>query len=263
MLIFWLHNYAPTNVTKIVLTFPVRGHSFLPADRVFGRVEKDLRKKPFILNPKTYQDVYEKHGKVHNLAEDWHLYDVKQLESYYKKVENIRDAKRIILERKSTLTEAQNVTGDSSNRTQGRGRVRRRSRGSGRRHGTVRGVRGRNKQSAALTHINYGVKVTNFYNTDENQQNAVSLLKPSQNHPTLLRRLPTVNEIKQQKKKDVEQILIKQFGEEWSENAELEWFKTNIFSASAANTGAHNDGDDVDENYQECDCCEPDMQNFI
>lgn len=91
----------------------------------------------------------------------------------------------------------------------------------------------------------------------------VSLLKPSQNHPTLLRRLPTVNEIKQQKKKDVEQILIKQFGEEWSENAELEWFKTNIFSASAANTGAHNDGDDVDENYQECDCCEPDMQNFI
>lgn len=25
--------------------FPIRGHSYLPADRVFGRIEKDIRRK--------------------------------------------------------------------------------------------------------------------------------------------------------------------------------------------------------------------------
>ena len=30
---------------NIEYTFPVRGHSFLPADRVFGRIEQDIRKK--------------------------------------------------------------------------------------------------------------------------------------------------------------------------------------------------------------------------
>ncbi|GBP33253.1 hypothetical protein EVAR_5207_1 [Eumeta japonica] len=108
MSIFWLKSHLLANVAKIVLIFPVRGHSFLPADRVFGRVEKDLRKKSFILNPETYREVFAKYGKVHNLAEHWNLYDFKQLETYYKKVETIRDAKRMILERRSSLTESRN-----------------------------------------------------------------------------------------------------------------------------------------------------------
>lgn len=241
MLIFWLHNHAPANVMKIVLTFPVRGHSFLPADRVFGRVEKDLRKKPFILNPKTYREVYAKHGKVLNLGEDWHLYDIKMLENYYKKVEQIRDAKRIIIDRISTIQVAQNSTG----------------RGRGQRRGTRR----ERIQTPATRRINYGVKVIHFYNSEEKDETVVSLQKPSQNHPTLLRRAPTVNDIKQQKKKDVEQILQKQFGDTWSDNVELEWFKT-ILSSSAANRGVNSD-DNVDDEHEECDCCEVDIREIV
>ncbi|XP_045504864.1 uncharacterized protein LOC123701432 [Colias croceus] len=37
MLLFWLHNNAPPHLRQINLTFPVRGHSFLPADRVGWR----------------------------------------------------------------------------------------------------------------------------------------------------------------------------------------------------------------------------------
>lgn len=273
MLMFWLKNYAPANVAKIVLTFPVRGHSFLPADRVFGRVEKDLRKKPFILNPETYQEIYTKHGKVHKLAEDWNLYDFKQLESYYKKVDNIRDAKLIIIERKASLKDSRN-THDSSSGRQGsiapsRGRThQRRGRGKGRERS--RGFRGRNesRDENSFTHIHCGVKVSNFYNVPEDDLSVVSLLKSSQNHPSLLRRLPMVNEIKQQKKKDVEQILTKQFGDQWSQNPELEWFKTIISNETATTshqTCAENnvDDDDVDSNVEECDCCEPDRQDFV
>lgn len=42
----------------IQITFPVRGHSFLPADRVFGQVEKLLRKQPTIIHKTDYIDVY-------------------------------------------------------------------------------------------------------------------------------------------------------------------------------------------------------------
>ncbi|CAG4938721.1 unnamed protein product [Parnassius apollo] len=97
---------------------------------------------------------------------------------------------------------------------------------------------------------------------------AVSLLKSSQNHPSHLRRLPLVNEIKQQKKKDVEKILTKQFGDQWSQNPELEWYKT-IISNETATTSHHTcaennvDDDDVDSDVEECDCCEPDLQEIV
>lgn len=41
LLMYWLHNESPDNIEEIEITFPVRGHSYLPADRVFGRVEKE------------------------------------------------------------------------------------------------------------------------------------------------------------------------------------------------------------------------------
>lgn len=37
-LILWLFNNAPKTLDTITLTFPVRGHSYMPADRVFGHV---------------------------------------------------------------------------------------------------------------------------------------------------------------------------------------------------------------------------------
>ena len=37
--------------------FPVRGHSFLPADRVFGRIERDIKRQDTILLPADYVDI--------------------------------------------------------------------------------------------------------------------------------------------------------------------------------------------------------------
>ena len=58
-------------------TFPVRGHSFLPADRVFGRIEQDLRKKDTILLPDEYDAVLQRHGTLLVYDRDWQAYDYK------------------------------------------------------------------------------------------------------------------------------------------------------------------------------------------
>lgn len=42
-LCYWLKVKSPPALEEIQVTYPVRGHSFLPADRAFGRVEKSLR----------------------------------------------------------------------------------------------------------------------------------------------------------------------------------------------------------------------------
>ncbi|CAH1366613.1 unnamed protein product [Tenebrio molitor] len=42
-LTYWLQKESPQFVKRITMHFPVRGHSYLPADRVFGQVEKKLR----------------------------------------------------------------------------------------------------------------------------------------------------------------------------------------------------------------------------
>lgn len=44
--------------------FPVRGHSYLPADRAFGRVEKELRRQDTILMPKEYFEFFRRVGDV-------------------------------------------------------------------------------------------------------------------------------------------------------------------------------------------------------
>ncbi|KAH9366639.1 hypothetical protein HPB48_017716 [Haemaphysalis longicornis] len=44
MILWWLQNEAPAEVSKVTLVFTVTGHSFLPPDKVFGRIEKDIRR---------------------------------------------------------------------------------------------------------------------------------------------------------------------------------------------------------------------------
>lgn len=58
-------------------TFPVRGHSFLPADRVFGRIEQDIRKQETVLLPEEYIRILEKHARVHRYGEKWQCFDYK------------------------------------------------------------------------------------------------------------------------------------------------------------------------------------------
>ena len=62
---------------KISYTFPIRGHSFLPADRVFGRVEQEIRKNPTILLPDDYLAILSNHGHVHQYGNDWDSLDFK------------------------------------------------------------------------------------------------------------------------------------------------------------------------------------------
>ena len=66
----WLRKVTFPNLA-IDFTFPVRGHSFLPADRVFGRIEQDLRRKDTILLPEEYNTVLAKHGTLLVYDEDW------------------------------------------------------------------------------------------------------------------------------------------------------------------------------------------------
>ncbi|XP_045457147.1 uncharacterized protein LOC123667235 [Melitaea cinxia] len=99
MLLFWLQNKSPAHVKEIQLFFPVRGHSFLPADRLFGRIEKDVRKIPVITTREEYFEIFSKHGRVCELGKEWCLYDVKGLENHYKKLVGIQGMKKIIFKK--------------------------------------------------------------------------------------------------------------------------------------------------------------------
>lgn len=79
MCAYWLTVCAPTTVKIIELIFPVPGHSFMPADRVFGHIEKEIKKKEVIVQPSEYLDIYQNHGKVIKLGydcpvKDWKTY---------------------------------------------------------------------------------------------------------------------------------------------------------------------------------------------
>lgn len=99
ILTYWLQNESPNGVKELILHFPVRGHSYLPADRVFGRVEKQLKKLVVISNPEGYNSVYSNVGEVKILGTDWRLYDIKKLQQVYNKVPGIKDFKKISIQK--------------------------------------------------------------------------------------------------------------------------------------------------------------------
>lgn len=57
----FLKSIAPRNVQQIELIFPVPGHSFLPPDRVFGRIEKILKKEATTVDPRRYVNIFKEH----------------------------------------------------------------------------------------------------------------------------------------------------------------------------------------------------------
>ena len=63
--------------TDILYTFPVRGHSYLPADRAFGRVSQDIRTRETISLPEEYVEIFEQHGQVFQYGKDWQAFDFK------------------------------------------------------------------------------------------------------------------------------------------------------------------------------------------
>lgn len=209
-LMFWLVNESPEDIKEIHLTFPVRGHSFLPADRVFGRVEKSIRTVPIITQKEEYQRIYKTHGDVLLLDQDWSLKDVKGLETFYRKLEGMRDLKRIHLKKYAIRAQ------------------------------------GTRKQSKTL----YEVKTfRNFINESEQERKRFSILKSKKTHPRSMRSLNEKRSISTQKKADVKFLMVKQFGDDWEKDEGLSWYK-NLLSENSTepveSVVAHGNDNDSD-----------------
>lgn len=70
MVCYWLVKFSPMQVKIIELVFPVTGHSFLPADRVFGLIEKKIRKIEIMHSPDQYIEIIKEHATVRKLGQD-------------------------------------------------------------------------------------------------------------------------------------------------------------------------------------------------
>lgn len=75
MIAYWFAEKAPAGIKQIEMIFPITGHSFLPPDRVFGNIERVLKKTSTVVNPKLYEEIFSQFGTVTNLKEinvrDW------------------------------------------------------------------------------------------------------------------------------------------------------------------------------------------------
>lgn len=78
-LLLYYINCTETVFTKINHIFPVRGHSYMPPDQVFGRIEKCLRKKENIISPTEYYNVFKNFAQVYIVNRDFYIYDFKTL----------------------------------------------------------------------------------------------------------------------------------------------------------------------------------------
>ncbi|CAH1982168.1 unnamed protein product [Acanthoscelides obtectus] len=74
----WLECYAPPNIKQLEIIFPVVGHSFIPPDRVFGNIEKAIRKQEIISTPQRYIEHIEQYATVINMGVDVPVLDWKK-----------------------------------------------------------------------------------------------------------------------------------------------------------------------------------------
>lgn len=75
MLAYWLLEESPKHITKLEIIFPIVGHSFIPPDRIFGLIEKEIRKKPVIVKISDYDDIIKTYSTVRKIGVDWDVYD--------------------------------------------------------------------------------------------------------------------------------------------------------------------------------------------
>lgn len=73
----WLSE-TPSSVTRLEIVFPIVGHSFLPPDRVFGNIEKVIRKCEVIANPLDYLNIIKTHSTVIMMGRDCEVSDWRQ-----------------------------------------------------------------------------------------------------------------------------------------------------------------------------------------
>lgn len=65
-------------VQEVEIFFPIRGHSFIPPDRLFGLCAKDISKRQVIENPEEYLKIIAKHSTIVKVGtEDCEIFDWK------------------------------------------------------------------------------------------------------------------------------------------------------------------------------------------
>lgn len=66
------------NLKSVELIFPVRGHSFIPPDRLFGHLEKNFRRKEVLMNPDEYIALMEGFTTIRRPGIDLEILDWKK-----------------------------------------------------------------------------------------------------------------------------------------------------------------------------------------
>lgn len=169
---------ANQSIKEVEIVFPVTGHSFLPADRVFGNIEKELKRKEVLVNPKEVYDIIKKYAKIKLVGTDVKVYDFKKAkETIIKEVQKwhfqISKIKRVYINR----------IGNNC---------------------TVRG------EIAYKSDIGSYKKITRVGKTMKHFVPEEVLKK---------------NELNANKKKDVDKLLKKHYGDLWRDMPELEFYK--------------------------------------
>lgn len=49
---------------EIKFVFPIKGHSYMPPHRVFGRIKREVRRKEIIQSPQGYCEIIRKFGRL-------------------------------------------------------------------------------------------------------------------------------------------------------------------------------------------------------
>lgn len=70
----WLLD-APSTLQHIEIIFPIRGHSFMPPDRIFGNCEKKFKSLQQIENPGQYVEIISSFSTVVNVGTDCDVHD--------------------------------------------------------------------------------------------------------------------------------------------------------------------------------------------
>lgn len=77
MVQYWLKCCSPPQIQLVELVYPVVGHSFLPPDRVFGQIERKIKKCATIINPEMYLSKIKEYATVLRMGEDYPIFDWK------------------------------------------------------------------------------------------------------------------------------------------------------------------------------------------
>ena len=106
MCMYWFQLLAPANIESITLTYPVTGHSYINPDRVFGNIEREIKKRACIVQPEELLTIIKKHSEVLYVPDAVSIYDFRSLvKSEMKSTASwpfgIKSCKQIVLRKKN------------------------------------------------------------------------------------------------------------------------------------------------------------------